>query len=238
MPMSAEPNGSIGVVARAGAKTLPVRKARVPEPGATRRRPAEVRRLLLDAAERVAVREGRAVTMHAIAAEAGVARSALYRHFPDRDQLLAEAALAPFVDFREAFRVAAGRDLEQYRTVYEMERAFVGAILDHFAEHRDFVASVLSERSVLDPRVRSQLVESIDEVIEEISGVAKELGVVYGVPLESIDTWVRLVIALVTGIATNSSWLLPRGAAAWSRAELVDKLTTFILYGIQTPPAN
>jgi len=212
--------------------------ARTTEPAATRRRPAEVRRLLLEAAERVAVREGRAVTMHAIAAEAGVARSALYRHFPDRDSLLAEAALAPFVDFREAFRLAAGKNLDQYRSVYEMERAFVGAILDHFAEHRDFVASVLSERSALDAQVRAQLVDAIDEVIEEISAVARDLGVVYGVPLDSIDTWVRLVIALVTGIATNSSWLLPRGAAAWSRAELVEKLTSFILYGIQTPPTN
>lgn len=47
-------------------------------------RPAERRRQLLEATERVLARDGAArITMRAIAAEAGVSRQLLYNHFPD-----------------------------------------------------------------------------------------------------------------------------------------------------------
>ncbi|HEY1969561.1 MAG TPA: TetR/AcrR family transcriptional regulator [Pseudonocardia sp.] len=203
-----------------------------------RRRPSEVRRLLLEAAERVTAREGRAISLGAIAQEAGVSRSVLYRHFANREDLLTSAALTPFVDFLTAFRSVATAQIEQRHSIWEMERSFVSAILEHFAQHRDFVSTVLSDRSVLDERTRAALFASIDAVIEEITAVGIAEGVVLGVPAENVGTWTRLVIALVTGIATNGNWLLPRGADAWSTEQLIDNLTTFILYGIQREPGQ
>lgn len=203
-----------------------------------RRSPAEVRHLLLSAAERATAREGRAVSLAAICAEAGVSRSVLYRHFANRDELLTEAALAPFVNFVGEFRAVALTQIEARDSIWAMERAFVGALLDHFSRHRQFIASVLSDGSVLDKRTRERLYRRIDDTIEEITGVALQLGTALGIGGEHIGTWVRMVIALASGVAANESWLLPRGAAAWSRQELVDNLTTFILHGIQRPPGS
>jgi AcrR family transcriptional regulator len=202
----------------------------------TRRPTAEVRRLLLEATERVTAREGRSISLEAIAQEAGVSRSVLYRQFANRDGLLKEAAITPFVDFLEAFRSVALNQIREERSIWDMERAFVAAILDHFANHREFVATVLSESSVLDEPTKAGLFVAIDAVIDEITTVAEREGKFLGVPPEHIGMWTRLVIALVTGVSANGSWLLPRGSASWSRTELLDNLTTFILYGIQRPP--
>jgi AcrR family transcriptional regulator len=204
----------------------------------SRRSPAEVRQLLLAAAERTTAREGRAVSLAAISAEAGVSRSAMYRHFASRDELLTEAALAPFVQFVDEFRSVALTQIRARDSVWEMERAFVGALLDHFSRHRQFIASVLSDGSVLDRKTRENLYQRIDQVIDEITGVAVQLGEALDMPAEHIGTWVRMVIALASGVSANESWLLPRGAAAWSRRQLIDNLTTFILYGIQRPPSS
>jgi AcrR family transcriptional regulator len=195
-----------------------------------------VRRLLLAAAERTTAREGRAVSLAAISQEAGVSRSVMYRHFASRDELLTEAALAPFVAFVEEFRTVALTQIQARDSIWEMERAFVGALLDHFSRHRQFIASVLSDGSVLDRQTREELYRRIDQAIDEITEVAVQLGEALGMAAEHIGTWVRMVIALTSGVSANQNWLLPRGSAAWSRQQLVDNLTTFILYGIQRPP--
>jgi AcrR family transcriptional regulator len=197
-----------------------------------------VRRLLLAAAERATAREGRAVSLAAIAQEAGVSRSVLYRHFADRDELLTEAALAPFVHFVEEFRAVALTQIEARDSIWEMERAFVGALLDHFDRHRQFISSVLSDGSVLDEDTRELLFRRIDRTIDEITEVAGQLGAALGMTAEHIGTWVRMVIALTSGVSANQSWLLPRAAATWSRQDLIDNLTTFILHGIQLPPGS
>ena len=199
----------------------------------TRRRPSENRRLLLEAAERVSAREGRSISFGAIAQEAGVSRSAMYRHFPSRDALLTEAALAPFVDFLEAFRSVALGQIRAGSPIWDMERAFVSAIVDHFANHQEYVATVLSERSVLDDKVKAELFLQIEQVIDEITEVAIELGGATGVPSNHVPIWTRFVIALAVGWVTNESWLM---SPAMSRDELLDSLTTFVLYGIQRPP--
>ncbi|MEY9861757.1 AcrR family transcriptional regulator [Catenulispora sp. GAS73] len=51
---------------------------------ASRRGPRRTREYLLDAAERVVLREGPSASMNAIAAEAGISKPILYRHFGDK----------------------------------------------------------------------------------------------------------------------------------------------------------
>jgi AcrR family transcriptional regulator len=52
----------------------------------------ERRRELLEAADRVVLRDGPGASMNAIAAEAGITKPILYRHFGDRDGLIAVIA--------------------------------------------------------------------------------------------------------------------------------------------------
>jgi AcrR family transcriptional regulator len=60
-------------------------------------RRAEQREMLLDAADRVICRSGRGVSMDEIAAEAGITKPILYRHFGDKDGLY-EALAERYVD--------------------------------------------------------------------------------------------------------------------------------------------
>ena len=66
-------------------------RRRAPDPDRDARR-HERRSELLDAATRVVRREGSAASMEQIAAEAGVSKPIVYRHFRDRDDLVAGVA--------------------------------------------------------------------------------------------------------------------------------------------------
>jgi AcrR family transcriptional regulator len=68
----------------------------------------DLRRALLDAAERVLEREGvGALSLRAVAREAGVSAAAPYHHFKDKDDLLAAAARAGFEKMTAYMRHAA-----------------------------------------------------------------------------------------------------------------------------------
>jgi AcrR family transcriptional regulator len=71
----------------------------------TRRRPEQVRALLLEAAEELFTRQGYAeTTTDDIAAQAGVTRSVMYRHFRTKLELFQEAVLKPFIEFLRDYR--------------------------------------------------------------------------------------------------------------------------------------
>jgi len=210
-------------------------------PSSGRRTPEQIRRALLKAAEDVTAREGRAASFHDIARAAGVARSVLYRHFRNRAELLQETALAPFVEFLGAFReISLAQSASTELSTWDMERAFISGILEHLDAHRPFLSMVLSERSVISPSLKAAFCASVDHAIEELAEVGVEEGRSHnrGVPLETISVKIRLVLALVAGISENRSWLIPAGQRAWSRDELLDKLTEFTLYGVHNAPTD
>jgi AcrR family transcriptional regulator len=68
----------------------------------------DLRRALLDAAERVLERDGAgALSLRAVAREAGVSAAAPYHHFKDKDDLLAAVARAGFEKMTDYMRKAA-----------------------------------------------------------------------------------------------------------------------------------
>src|SRR3954462_14647865 len=68
--------------------------------------PTDRRSQLLEAADRVVQRDGSAVSMNAIAAEAGVTKPILYRHFGDKGGLYRALAERHIDDLMEQLRVA------------------------------------------------------------------------------------------------------------------------------------
>lgn len=68
----------------------------------------DLRRALLDAArEEIAANGAQSLSLSSLARRAGVAQSAPYRHFADRDELLAAVATEGFEAFTAALRAAA-----------------------------------------------------------------------------------------------------------------------------------
>ncbi|CAB3782374.1 hypothetical protein LMG28614_01433 [Paraburkholderia ultramafica] len=67
----------------------------------------DLRRALLDAGrEEIAANGAQSLTLTSLARRAGVAQSAPYRHFVDRDDLLAELAMEGFQELSKALRKA------------------------------------------------------------------------------------------------------------------------------------
>jgi AcrR family transcriptional regulator len=95
-----------------------------------RRDAADNRDSVLAAAAIAVRREGVAVPMATIAADAGVGVGTVYRHFPSRDALLGALAHRSFEMVLEATRDAAAGN----RTGIEAVRAFLDRTIDHGAD--------------------------------------------------------------------------------------------------------
>ncbi|MFI7193998.1 TetR/AcrR family transcriptional regulator [Nocardia nova] len=201
----------------------------------TRRKPAEVRELLVTAAEAAVIRKGSAATAQEIAREAGVQRSVLYRHFSGVDELVHAAALRPFNDFHAMFRSMARDSLGDPRPLWELLHSFIEELLDNFTRHREFLSTVLSEPSPLDFESRRKLVAELNSVINEIVMLNEAEGASRGVDVSAMSGKTRLVLAMVAGIVTYGDWLLPRGEDELDKEQLVDLIADLVLYGVRAP---
>ncbi|WP_030765257.1 TetR family transcriptional regulator [Streptomyces sp. NRRL F-2664] len=94
------------------------------EPGAAERR----RRELLEAADRVVLRDGPKASMNAIAAEAGITKPILYRHFGDKAGLYQALAVRHTDALLHSLRAALDAPAERRRRVEATLDTYLAAI--------------------------------------------------------------------------------------------------------------
>jgi AcrR family transcriptional regulator len=132
-----------------------------PRPAAGRPRQAHVDRAILEAALRLVRRRGpRGVTVEAVAAESGVAKTTIYRRYRDRSELL-RAAMAQVVELPAPAAESPLREqlitfLEQFRTGMEHSVGLraVAALLSP-EDDREFAQA--ARATALAPRLRQGL---------------------------------------------------------------------------------
>ncbi len=185
--------------------TLPLREDR-----------AARREVLLDAADRIVRRDGPAASMATIAAEAGITKPILYRHFGDKSGLYAALAdrytgrlLGELQDALEAGRTRRDR---VERTI----GAYLAAIEEEpqvyrFLVHSDEAASAQSQVRTFTRRLSTLLA----------AGMAAELGA----PPERASAWAHGIVGMVQAAG---DWWLETGRC--TRQQLVDELTG-LLFG-------
>ncbi|MCX7619825.1 MAG: TetR/AcrR family transcriptional regulator [Acidimicrobiales bacterium] len=116
---------------------------------------AKRRAELLDAAVELVRREGPFVSMEQIAAECGITKPIIYRHFGDRDGLIVEMAMR-FVDqLADALTPALGSDapvlellvttMDSYLDLIERDTNLYRFLTIHTGERRDLVAGLIAE---------------------------------------------------------------------------------------------
>jgi AcrR family transcriptional regulator len=97
----------------------------------------DLRRALIDEAVRIIDEEGvEGLTLRAVGARLGVSRTALYRHFADKDTLLAAVAAEGFRAFRAALHegvVGHGGGVAGFEA---MGRAYITFALEHPSHYR------------------------------------------------------------------------------------------------------
>ncbi len=191
----------------------------VPLPDRTKRR-----EVLLDAADQVVQRDGAAASMAAIAAEAGITKPILYRHFGDKGGL--HAALAERHTERLMHRLQEA--LRSGRTRRERVERTVDAYLATIeAEPEVYRFLVLSaEAAPSSVQVRSFL-DRLAELLAQ--GIASELAL----PDDAVraQAWARGIVGMVQ--AAGDWWLERRPCP---RAELTAELTDLVWGAFRVDP--
>jgi AcrR family transcriptional regulator len=205
----------------------------------TRRPTAEVRRLLIEAAERVFTAKGfAATTADDIAAAAGVARSAIWRHFTDKADLFSAAVLLPFVEFLENYTVAYDVRNPQWGD-FEITRTIVELFYDSCIAHREALVGVAVAGHELDSATLANLEEQFDRFFAEIMRTTSIEATRRGwVPQEGLALTMRLLFGTIASVVVFDRPLVPGGGTNPSRDEVIDHVTKVFLYGARLTNAD
>ena len=181
---------------------------------------------LLAAADRVVQREGSAASMNVIAAEAGITKPILYRHFGDKGGLyraLAERHIDSLLDrLRAALLTRGGLRARTQATV----EAYLAAI-----EEEPQIYRFLVERAAVEePDVRGQVVGFVRRFGDELaSGIANEPELAGIDPARAV-IWAHAIAGMVQ---STGDWWLDHPEV--SRAQVVDELVALLWDGFVGP---
>ena len=206
-------------------------KAGGTKPGAARRAPNEVRRLLLEAARSLFAAKGYAgASTRDIALTAGVSEALLFRHFGTKAKLFERAILDPINEFThdyvEQWMARSAAD----HTPEGISFAFVDGFYRLLSEHRDLVLAL----------VTAQAYESIQELneaaplsrlLDELETVAGREATLRGFEFD-VQISTRLVAGMVMSMALLDEWLFPTGKRRPSRQRIVNEMVAFMLHGL------
>ncbi|MEA2451897.1 MAG: hypothetical protein QOG04_607 [Actinomycetota bacterium] len=203
-------------------------RRRTPDP-ARLERWAERREQLLEAADRVVRRDGPNTSMNDIAAEAGITKPILYKHFGDKGglyQALAERYVRSLLaELRAALTGGANAEARVHQTI----DAYIG-----FVEREHEVYNFLMHRAVTE---RPEAQATVADFIRQLAG---ELAIVLGDELRKggldsggAEPWAHGIVGMVQ--LAGDRWLENR---SMSRENLVDYLTALVWNGLSHAPAR
>src|SRR5437588_877875 len=159
------------------------------------------REQLLEAADRVIRRDGSAASMNVIAAEAGITKPILYRHFGDKGGLYRALAERHIDSLLERLRAALlTRGGLRART-----RATVEAYLAAVEEEPQIYRFLVERAAVEEPDVRGQVQGFVRRFGEELAtGIANEPDLADIEPARAM-VWAHAIAGMVQ--ATGDWWL-------------------------------
>ncbi|WP_051969559.1 TetR family transcriptional regulator [Kitasatospora azatica] len=177
------------------------------------------REQLLNAADRVVRRDGPGASMNAIAAEAGITKPILYRHFGDRSGLFQALTDRHTSGLLAAVREALAEPLERRERVEHVLDTYLAGI-----EARPQVYQLLTHPEAGDPNgVGNALAPALRQIAEEITrAVTAQVDLGPDAPLLS-EAWGRAITGMV--LAAGDWWL---DAKPCPRAKMVQALADLL----------
>jgi len=179
------------------------------------------REQLLEAADRVVRRDGSAASMNSIAAEAGITKPILYRHFGDKGGLY-RALAARYVDdllvrLRAALLTRGG--------LAARSRATIDAYLSMVGEQPQVYRFLMERAAVEEPGVRGEVQGFVRRFGDELAGGIQAEPALVHIDEERALVWAHGIAGMVQ--AAGDWWLdhpeVPRG-------QVVEELTG-LLFG-------
>lgn len=178
------------------------------------------REALLDAADRIVRRDGPAASMATIAAEAGITKPVLYRHFGDKGGL--HAALAE--RYTGALLAQLEAALEAGRGRRDRVERTVGAYLAAIEEEPQVYRFLVRPQAPGDETARAQ--SQVHSFTRQLSALlAQGIGAELSVPDVRAAVWAHGIVGMVQAAG---DWWLDTGLL--TREELVASLTD-LLFG-------
>jgi AcrR family transcriptional regulator len=182
---------------------------------------------LLDAADRIVRRDGPAASMAAIAAEAGISKPILYRHFGDKSGLYAALADRYTGTLLEELQAA----LEAGRSRRDRVERTIGAYLSAIEQQPQVYRFLVHPHTQADEAAAATVqVRSFTRRLSALlaSGIAAELAV----PEVRASAWAHGIVGMVQ---STGDWWLDTGCCG--RDELVRELTELLFgaYGNPSP---
>ena len=177
---------------------------------------------LLDAADRVVRRDGSAASMNAIAAEAGITKPILYRHFGDKGGLYRALAARHTEELLARLRAALlTRGGLQART-----RATVDAYFASVEEQPQVYRFLMERAAVEDADVRGDVQGFVRRFGDELAAGMRQEPELAGLDERRAVVWAHAIAGMVQ--ATGDWWL---DHPEVPRADAVDELVALLVDG-------
>jgi AcrR family transcriptional regulator len=187
------------------------------------RRSENRRAELLDAADRVISRYGPDASMSAIAAEAGITKPILYRHFGDKGGLyraLAERYVHPIIlELRQSF---LGAPTRKERVV-----AAIDTYLRFIEQHPQTYRFLMHRASAEQPEAHSAVSEFIRRVGGEVADALRSEFELTADDGAAVEAWGHGIVGMVQ--VAGDWWLEQRHV---SRKQMVDHLARLLWTGL------
>lgn len=177
---------------------------------------------LLEAADRVVQREGSAASMNLIAAEAGITKPILYRHFGDKSGLY-RALAARHIDellgrLREALLTRGG--------LAARTRATVEAYLTAIEQNPQIYRFLIQRAAVEEPDVRGEVEGFVRRFGDELAAGIRAEPSLSGIDELRATVWAHAIAGMVQG---TGDWWLDHPEVP--RATVVDELSALLIAG-------
>lgn len=198
-----------------------------------RRRPADLRELILASAEEAFSRLGYADTSTVeVARAAGVTRSVLARHFPTKQDLFRAAMEQPLRSFVADWGPTWRAQLDTPWSDTDLMREFIGDLYRNVRAHRGAVRLLLLHGDQLDAELAADVWEALHLGVSTLCDVARREFPRRGFPTVHIDLTVRAVLSAILGfVALESAFELMPGREPVSEDEVVEHLADLLLHG-------
>jgi AcrR family transcriptional regulator len=198
------------------------------DPQVAARRAAQ-KELILDAADAVLRRAGPGASVGRIAAEAGVAKPIVYRHFEDKSGLYQALAERYVTALLEQLRAALAETADPRRRLAATIRAYLSFVEEH-REQYDF----LMRRAVRDTAATQETVAGfIQQVAAEVASELGEELRAAQVDSGGAEPWAHGIVGMVQ---LAGDWWLRTGTMP--RERLVEYLTDLLWDGFTGITAN
>ena len=208
-----------------------------------RRRPKVVRKLLIDAAQKVFKEKGFAqATIEDIVHEAGVSKSVFFRNFGTKDALFGAAVLEPFTQFLEDFSPrysASFTGAWNEEKLLDLEKDLLRQLEKHLRANRGALERLSTADEGLEETAGESLTDRFNAIFSQMRAWGEAESSVWSTPpnLELTD---RLIVCMVSGVVMFDTWFLPESRSRAGREELIDHMGRLLLHGMRLtsdPPA-